>query len=431
MDRIRLFMLGAAGTLLSACGGGASDAPQPVNDTPPADSITLSGIVTDNPIVNAAVMVRVAETAFDNAPLTGSNGEFQVDISSPKADALVMAEALDAVNGVKLTAILDSYANFNSRARNGVVDGIKITNVTTAAQVLAEQLAADGSVDSVEEFRTLAEQIDAGTLYELSAAIKVVVENIGGNVLPAGVTDTADLARAIASGDSSFLADIETATPGALAEARSKLLNDGNATIPFEPTDAPGVYTAIEESFTYAVFANGTALVDYGDDTSVPGTPAWSLNSNGQIDVRFFGFERNSDRISALGQVDDVMHIVTEADFGSSNVVEAASVHKVGFGAPFESAEVVGTWIDGAMETSRWVFETSGLGHRLNTVTQTQEEVFSWSVTADGRISLAFDQSDETLQFVRVDSGADDVLVIRRFNNQFALLNLSTLSPAG
>ncbi|MEO1575112.1 MAG: hypothetical protein AAFU65_09150, partial [Pseudomonadota bacterium] len=391
--------------------------------------ITLSGIVTDNPIVNASVMVRVADAAFDDAPPTGSNGEFQLDISSTTPDALVAAEALDAVNGVKLTAILDSYANFTAQARNGVVDGVKITNVTTAAQVLAEQLAADGAVDTVEEYRSLMEQIDAESLYELAAAIKVVVENIGGNVLPSGVQDTAELARAIASGDSSFLADLAVSSPEALTEARTKLLNDGNATIPFDVTSAPGVYSAIQESFTYAVFENGTALVDYGDDSSVPGTPAWSLNQNGQIDVRFFGFERATDRISAIGQVDNVMQIVTEADFGNAQVVEAASVHKVSFGAAFTSAEVPGTWIDGTMETSRWVFETSGLGYRLNISNQTQEEVFSWSVTADGRISLAFDGSDETMQFKRVDSGADDVLVIRRFGGQFALLNFSTLTP--
>lgn len=428
MNHIRSLLLASSAALLSACGGGASDAPRATPDPVPSSKITLSGVVTDNPIVNASVMVRVADTAFSDAPPTGSNGEFQLDITSEKPDALVAAEALDAVNGVKLTAILDTYANFTAQARNGVVDGVKITNVTTAAQVLAEQLAADGSVDTLAEYRSLIEQIDSQTLFELSAAIKVVVENIDGNVLPSGVADTAELARLIAAGDSTFFSDLAEASPEALAEARAKLLSDGNATLPFDVVSAPGVYSALEESFTYAVFENGTALVDYGDDSSVPGTPAWSLNDNGQIDIRFFGFERSTDRISAIGQVEDVMHIVTEADFGNAQVVEAASVQKVGFGRAFTDAEVPGSWIDGSMETSRWVFEGSGLGHRLNTTTQTQEDVFSWSVTADGRISLAFDQSDETMQFKRVDSGNDDVLVIRRFAGQFALLSFSTLS---
>ncbi|MEM6639521.1 MAG: hypothetical protein AAF610_06430 [Pseudomonadota bacterium] len=427
MNTLRPILITAGAALISACGSGPSDAPDARETGEPATSLTLSGIVTDNPIVNASVMVRVADTEFGDAPPTGSNGEFQVDISSTQANALVVAEAMDAVNGVRLSAVLDTFSNFEARARNGRVDGVKITNVTTAAQVLAERLAVDGSVDSVDEYRELLERVDADTLYELSAAIKVVVENIGGTTLPAGISDTAALARAVAAGNSSFLTDLATSSPTALATARARLLTDGNATIPFDTNSAPGVYAAIEDNFIYAVFGNGTALVDYREDVSVPGTPAWSLNSNGQIDIRFFGFERTNDKISAIGQVGDVMHVVRETDFGNAQAVEASGVHKFGFGTPFAASNAPGTWLDGAMETSRWVFETSGLGYRLNTATQVQEETFAWSVTADGRLSLDFDDSNEVLQFQRIDSGADDVLVIRRFGGEATVMALSTL----
>ncbi|MFK7887453.1 MAG: hypothetical protein AB8G16_11375 [Gammaproteobacteria bacterium] len=431
MARLRLLSLALSTALITACGGGASDAPQNTPEPVVAGKITLSGVVTDNPIVNASVMVRIAEDAFDDAPPTGSNGEFQLDISSQNPEALVMAEALDAVNGVKLTAVLDTFANYSAQARNGVVDGVKITNVTTALQVLVERLAADGSIDTFNEFHQLAGEVDANELYELAAAIKVVVENIDGSVLPAGLANTEALARAIAAGQSSFLNDIATTAPAALAEARSKLLNDGNATLPFEAVSAPGVYLSLSDNFTYAVFNNGTALVDYGSDESVPGTPSWSLNDNGQIIVSFVGFERATDSLSSIGAVGDVMHVVVETDFRNAQSVQASSVRKINFAQGFDAASVPGSWIDGDMETSRWVFETGNQGYRLNTQTQIQSDAFTWSITSDGRINMLFTGTDESMQFARLDDGDDAVLQVSRFNGEFAYLSTTTLTPEG
>ena len=424
---VRLLLTGALSALLIGCGGGASDAPSATLTPPVSSKLTLSGIVTDNPIVNASVMVRVADTAFDDAPPTGSNGEFRLDISSENPAALVMAEALDAVNGVKLSAVLDTYAGFTTQARNGVVDGIKITNVTTALQVLAEAIAADGNIDTYSEYEQLVEQVDAGTLFELAAAIKVVVESIDGSVLPSGMADTVELARAIAGGSSSFLNDIAISAPGALAEARSKLLTDGNATLPFGPTDAPGVYRSLDNNFIYAVFANGTALVDNLDDNEVPGTPSWSLNDNGQLVVRFFGFERTTDSLSVIGKAGDVMHMVRESDFGNATTTDANTTIKHLFGTAYSEAVVPGQWTDSAMPDSQWVFIESGTGFRRNTLTQAQGDVFTWTITDDGRINMSFDGTDESMQFVKLTTG-NDVLQVTRFNGQYAYLAISELT---
>jgi len=423
----RILLTGAVGALLIGCGGGPSDAPQATQPAPTSQKITLSGIVTDNPIVNASVMVRVADAAFGDSPPTGSNGEFSVEISSNTPSALITAEAFDAVNGVKLSAVLDTYSAFAGKARNGVVNGVMITNVTTALQILAEQLAADGRIDSFGEYHDLAGQVDAGELFELAAALKVVIENIDGSVLPSGIEDTAQLARMIAAGESSFLADVAVATPGALDEARDRLLTDGNATLPFTPDSTPGVYRSINDQFIYAVFADGSALVDNLDDNAVPGTPSWSLNSAGQLVVRYIGFERETDSLTAIGEVGDVMHMVRQSDFGNAVATDADGVRKHAFGPAYDAAQVPGSWIDGAMETSRWVFEAGGTGYRINTQTQLQSDDFSWSVTAHGRIDMAFDGTDESMQFARL--GDDDtVLQISRFNGLYAYLDISTLT---
>ena len=422
----RFLLTSSLCALLFGCGGGASDAPQVQPASTASSKITLSGVVTDNPIVNASIMVRVANNAFDDAPPTGSNGEFSVDISSDTPDALVTAEALDAVNGVMLSAVLETYSNYTSQARNGVVQGVKITNVTTALQVLAERIANDGSVDSFAEYQALVEQIDGEELFELAAAIKVVVENIDGNVLPAGINNTAELARLIASGNSSFLSDLAIASPTALVEARGKLLTDGNATLPFGPTSATGVYVATDSSYIYAVFPNGSALVDNLDDNVVPGVPSWSLNERGQIVVRFFGFERQTDALSAIGQAGNVLQVVRQSDFGNEQATNATGVFKHNFGDAFDASNVPGVWIDGTMETSRWVFDAAGTGHRLNTQTQIQSDAFVWNVTTDGRINMQFDGTEESMQFSRL-SGVDQVLQVSLFNGQYAYLNVSTL----
>ncbi|MFK8016963.1 MAG: hypothetical protein AB8G17_16160 [Gammaproteobacteria bacterium] len=423
---LRLLLSTSLCALLIGCGGGASDAPQEQPTTPTSSKITLSGIVTDNPIVNASIMVRVANNAFGDAPPTGSNGEFTVDITSENPAALVSAEALDAVNGVKLSAVLDTFSNYTSQARNGVVAGVKITNVTTALQVLAERLASDGSIDSYSEYTQLAEAVSGEELFELAAALKVVIENIDGSVLPAGINDTVELAHAIADGSSSFLSDLTIAAPEALSEARNKLLTDGNATLPFGPSDAPGVYSATNGRYIYAVFPNGVALVDNRDDNAVPGTPSWSLNELGQLVVRFFGFERETDALSVIGEAGDVVHMVRQSDFGNQQITDASGAVKRTFGAAYDSADVPGSWIDSAISNSRWVFDASGSGHRLNTLTQIQSDAFQWNVTTDGHINMAFDGTDESMQFSRL-SGADEVLKVSRFAGQYAYLNVATL----
>lgn len=423
----RLLLIGAVALALSACkSGGPSDAPSAVTPGPTADKLTLSGVVTDNPIVNASVMVRVGTSEFAGAPATGSNGEFTLEIESQDGAALVTAEAEDAVNGVKLSAILDTFDGCRALARNGVVDGVKVTNVTTAQQVLAERLATDGSVDSFDEYAELAAQIDGDELFELAAALKVVIENVQGNVLPAGVTDTVELARAIAAGESSFLADLATLSPGALDEARNKLLTDGHATLPFEPVSAPGVYVSTTGSYAYAVFDNGTALADFFDDNPVPNTPSWALNDLGQIVVTYYGWSRQSDALSAIGQVDDVVHVVAGATDlnGEAGATTAGTVVKYGFGAAFDATDVAGTWADPMDEVSHWVFQADGSGYRLNSITDVQSDAFDWTVNAAGSVEMHFAESAEQMEITRL--AADDmVLTVNRIGGQWAALNVT------
>ncbi len=425
--------LASAGLLFAAgCGGGTPSTKDPIVDAPlPEDAVTLSGIVTDNPIVNASVMMSVAGNDFMAGVPTGSRGDFSIRIESDDPLALVTAEAWDDVNGVRLSAVLDTFEGCQILARNGIVDDVLITNVTTAQKVLGERIAADGSIDSFDEFTEIADQIDADELLELAAALKVVIENIDGNTLPSGYADTVALARDIAAGTSTFLADIETATPGALDTARELLLTDGNATVPVRPESAAGVYLSDDFRFVYALFDNGTALADFFQDFLVPGVPSWAIDELGRINVTFYGFNRAGDSLSVLGRVGDMLHIVADFDgLGDpTGQLVASNVRKYDFGGTFDSAAVVGAWFDPATPSTQWVFEASGDGYRVDAGTLVRSDAFTWSITADGRLRVEYAEFDEVLEIVLLDAfedGVQQVLNVSRFASQW-----STLSVAG
>ena len=424
--------LSAACLVLSACGSGTPSDRDDVAVQAPvsATKLTLSGIVTDNPIVNASVEMRVGDVAFASKVPTGSSGDFRLDIESQDSDALIMAQADDMVNGVRLCAVLDTFENLQARASNGMVDGVRITNVTTAQQVLAERLALDGSVDSFVEYLELAPQIDAEELLELSAALKVVIENIDGNTLPSGFSDTVAFARAIAAGELPFVSDLALTSPDALTTARNRLLTDGNATVPFRAADVPGVYMASGASdFAYALFSNGTAVAEFFEDEMVPGTPSWSLDAHGMMTVQYYGYELATDRISSIGRVGDTLHIVTDATAAESGAVtrRASNVAHYAFGAGFEATDVAGTWANPDAPNSQWVFDAGGTGYTQNATTMAVGQTFSWDVDGAGVLVLTFDDSNNRVEIHTLEADGDNApnaLTINRYAGQGATLSV-------
>ncbi len=68
----------------SACGGSGSDAIVSDNPVPDSTKLTIEGLITDDPIVNASVMFTVGGQEFNGAVPTGSEGEFSVEIESQR-----------------------------------------------------------------------------------------------------------------------------------------------------------------------------------------------------------------------------------------------------------------------------------------------------------------------------------------------------------
>ncbi|NND59377.1 MAG: carboxypeptidase regulatory-like domain-containing protein, partial [Gammaproteobacteria bacterium] len=192
-----LLALGAMMSL-TGCGSSGSDTggESPGSQVPPppvasgGDTISISGKVTDMPIANATVTVTVGGQTFTADAPTDAEGNYTVEISSDDPNAIVVLEATDST-GVHFTAVLDDFGGFEAKAdSDGNVADTDITNVTTAHYLLATNASDDGSIDDADELDEVAGRIDPAAVLQLSAAIKLVVENIEGVALPDGVDNT-------------------------------------------------------------------------------------------------------------------------------------------------------------------------------------------------------------------------------------------------
>ena len=293
-DIRRFGLISALAILLSGCGGSGGATPEeaaaapadPVaddagtgndsgTDAGPAvgEKVTIRGLVTDAPIVNAHVSVTVGDEVFDAPLLTDGSGAYEVEIESTDADQLVYCQAVDQTGTVRFAAVPSTFGELTAAAQSGAVSDMNITNVTTAHQVLVRQFLEDGQIQSVTQLRDMAQFVDTRALLELSAAIKLVVEQREGIALPAGIADSLALAEAIASGESTFVADVQVSNPGAFELALSDVVSDGHTVLAFSAAGATGVYADAQTGDVLMLLEQGGYLI--GADQAVSEISSW------------------------------------------------------------------------------------------------------------------------------------------------------------
>jgi hypothetical protein len=400
----------AALLALYGCGGGGSDSPpiDPIVD-PPA-TLTLSGLVTDDAIPNATVTVHVGSDTFTADAMTDASGAFTVDIESDDPDALVSCEADDG-NGVHFTSLPTNFAELEARATDGVVSGISITNVTTAHHVLALRATADGSIDDLDELAEAAAGVDTAELLELAGAIKVVVENRDGVVLPAEYADTLELAAAIADGSSTFVADVEVSSPGTLGEAMDAVLSDGNATVDFVVGQSAGVYADSATDTTLALLNGGLGWVDASGEVAQVGS--WHVDEDGNLYMLFPGADHQVDTLIQLGRVGDYASVATRSGSLVDDVVDGtsyATYAHTGFGDAFDGAAFTdASFVLADDPATALVFLAGGAGYDADAASGAQQQDFSWQVVSNGELVLAY--ADALVTVYPMADGS--VLVVR------------------
>ncbi|TGE83013.1 hypothetical protein C7Y70_11490 [Pseudoalteromonas sp. KS88] len=162
-------------------------------------NVTITGIVTDEPIANAELEIVVGSESFNVQ--AGDNGRYtavlDIDESSAKELVRVKAKGLDTLNpGVEFVSQLSSVEKLLAQAGDDkTLDsndnfGVNITNVTTAEFAL---LTRDGKEPASEaELDSALLNVDADEKIQLATLIKIVVDNPDYS-LPEGVNSTLEL----------------------------------------------------------------------------------------------------------------------------------------------------------------------------------------------------------------------------------------------
>tara|TARA_Y100000310_G_scaffold182499_1_gene182580 strand:- start:153 stop:4202 length:4050 start_codon:yes stop_codon:yes gene_type:complete len=196
-------------------------------------TVTITGIVTDQPIANAELEINVGSDVFSvNADQTGRYTiELVVDESASDKLVLVKAKGLDSTNpGVVFVSQLSSIqALLEQAGEDNTLDsednfGVNITNVTTAEYALLTR--NNEEPQSVEELNAALLNVDADEKILLATLIKIIVDNAD-YVLPEGVESTLDL---VSDEDiaKNFEDEVNEKDPDLIEETKEEIKKDEN-----------------------------------------------------------------------------------------------------------------------------------------------------------------------------------------------------------
>jgi hypothetical protein len=223
---------------------------------------TISGQVTDAPVPNAAVTVTVGTQSFQTQ--ADAQGFYSLDVTSSQLDALVRISARgtsQAGQALEFLSLADSFANLADNAE------LDITNVTTAAYLLA--VAANGGQEpaTLAELKAAETAVDASALLELAAVIRLIVDNVD-YALPEGFEALLDFA-ADADAVASFIAGVEAGEDAdAVDTTEDDILSDESLLPGFVAEQLPGRYFEVPSARPGYLARNGSILeFDTGGNT--------------------------------------------------------------------------------------------------------------------------------------------------------------------
>jgi len=208
----------------------------------PAYTVTLNGLVTDEPIPYATVTVTIGGITYTT--VADADGRYVLPIASSSLDELLKIEAVgsDPVTGepIEFVNLVGSFSRMlNEQLADGSADA-NVTNVTTASYSLVLQ-ANDGAEPTSEgELRDAETSVDATKLLQLAALIKLIVDDPDYS-LPAGETSL----LAFISNPAAVAEYLETVAAEDLDAAVASILSDSKLVAGFSAADLPSRYFQI------------------------------------------------------------------------------------------------------------------------------------------------------------------------------------------
>ncbi|WP_053084546.1 carboxypeptidase regulatory-like domain-containing protein [Catenovulum maritimum] len=161
-------------------------------------SLTLMGMVTDQPLPNALVKITIGTDTFEVQ--TGSDGSYSILLEVDQANVNKLVKLVAEGNptthpGVVFVSQLPAFNTLSTQAgEDGILTeeenfSINITNVTTAEAALLQRANQGEDVTTETQLNQLLSQQNVTDKLKLSALIKLVVDDANYD-LPNGVADT-------------------------------------------------------------------------------------------------------------------------------------------------------------------------------------------------------------------------------------------------
>lgn len=240
--------------------------------------IQVSGTVSDGPVANAVVNVRVGNGAV--SALADSQGRYVATLQSSRPDDVVVVDAVGvgAQSKVKLRSLVGEFGTLVSRAsaqatlsasQLGTLD---VSHFSTALAVLATQSNGGQQPASDAQLASASGRVKAQAWLDMATVLKRVID--AGVALPATFADTLALVSDQSAYDA-FLAQTVAADPAAFGATHAATMNA-------VPLVAPAPVAV----------ASSQTMVYFADDLSL-GSLAYvvEFNPNGAAIVRGdFGF---------------------------------------------------------------------------------------------------------------------------------------------
>ncbi|ESP94796.1 PKD domain-containing protein [Pseudoalteromonas luteoviolacea] len=268
-------------------------------------SVTITGLVTDEPIPNAALTVYVGDQSFELAADATGTYTYQLDVDESMVNDLVRIRAKggSTQSDVEFYTQLPSFSAIESQAgEDGILNkdenfGVNITNVTTSEYALITREI--GIPETESALNNVLVGIDADEKLTLAALIKIVVDGEGDNQfsLPSGVNSTFELVSS-PTAVTELTDTINDKNPTLIESTKNDIKEDGDL-VDNSQSDFNGAYLIgstktftprlVESTFFTLRFFEATFNQDntgtFTDYTSADMT--WSQDDKGLVSLTF------------------------------------------------------------------------------------------------------------------------------------------------
>lgn len=245
-------------------------------------TVSVSGKIVDSPIANATVTVTIGGETY--TATADAEGAYTLDITFVDGTELLTINAQGSAENnqeyVELVSAMSSLASLAAAAGDdGVLErseaaGTNVTNVTTASHTLMVE-ANGGEAPTDEEALSVAQEaIDPNELLEVSAVIKLIIDNENFS-LPEGTESVLDLVQNIESYNA-YVAEVEATDPEALDAVVEEIINDPELVEQEESPTPPSFYLPTSATRPGFVSRSYEALVFEADGSGMIVSPFYS-----------------------------------------------------------------------------------------------------------------------------------------------------------